>query len=111
LTRAARDLIRLLDRERDLLKQGAATEAATLAPRKSELADRLEREGAPTDLLARIRAGAERNLPLLRAAKSGTEAAQTRLRGILGGVRTQTYSAQGHTTALEGGRRRIERRA
>lgn len=111
MTKAARDLIRLLDRERDLLKRGEASEAAALAPRKTELADRIERDGAPAELLEQIRTGAERNLPLLKAAKSGAEAAQTRIRGILGGVRTQTYSAQGQTTPLEGGQRQLERRA
>lgn len=111
MTKAARDLIRLLDRERDLLKRGAPAEAAALAPKKVELADRIERDGAPADLLEKVRAGAERNLPLLQAAKAGTEAAQTRVRGILGGVQTQTYSAEGHATALQGGQRKVERRA
>ncbi len=111
MTRAARDLLRLLDRERDLLTQGAAGEAAALAARKSDLADRIEREGGPAELLGKIRQRAERNLPLLEAARAGAEAAQTRLKGILGGVRTQTYSAEGRTVALEGGQRRLERRA
>ncbi len=111
MTRAARDLLRLLDRERDLLKSGATDQAVGLAARKSDLADRIEREGASSELLQAIRAEAERNLPLLKAARAGAEAAQTRLLGILGGVRTQTYSAEGQTTALEGGRRTLERRA
>lgn len=111
MSRTARNLIRLLERERGLLRAGNLAEAATLLPRKTELADRLDREGAEADVLAELRAAAERNVPLLAAAREGARAAQRAVRAIAGGVTTQTYSAGGHCTAIGDGQRRLERRA
>ncbi len=111
MTRPARDLIRLLDRERELLRAGDAAGAAALLARKSELVDRIERDGADARLLDEIRRKAERNAPLLQSARDGIAAARLRITAILGGVTTQTYSAQGQATALDSGRRTLERRA
>ena len=112
MSRTARNLIRLLEKERALLRGGNLAEAAALLPRKVELAEKLEHDGATPEVLVDLRAAAERNMPLLEAARKGARSAQKVVRALAGGVRTQTYSAAGRTTAIGGGDgRRLERRA
>ncbi len=111
MSRTAQSLLRLLERERALLRAGDVTAAAALLAPKSELAEALERDGAEAEILAAIRRAAERNAPLLAAARDGARAAERVVRALAGGVTTQTYSAAGHCTEIGGARRRLERRA
>ncbi len=111
MSRTARNLLRVLERERAFLRAGDIAGAAGLLERKAELAGTLEREGADPDTAARLREAARRNLPLLEAAREGARAAEGAVRAIANGVTTRTYAPDGYGTDIGSGRRRIERRA
>ncbi|WP_124110060.1 hypothetical protein [Palleronia sp. THAF1] len=86
--------------------------ALGLASRKAELAERIAISAAPErSTLDAMRKKAERNGALLKAAQDGLDSARERVRAILSGVATRTYSADGSRTEIPVDRVGLERRA
>lgn len=112
MSRDLKALCGILDTERDCLLRGDLKGALAMTQRKAELADRIENT---SDVLRseveRMRTKAERNVALLQAANEGLTTARERIRAILLGVSTQTYSADGTRIEIPVPHRGVERRA
>jgi flagellar biosynthesis/type III secretory pathway chaperone len=103
-------VLRLLDRERKVLLDGPLGELAALVERREALVAELvaEERALPAAFLAAVKARAERNGRLIRAAIEGVRAAAAQVAAIDAAEgRLRTYSADG--APVEVARPRITR--
>ena len=96
--RAARDLERLLERERALLLKGEIDQLGRLIDLKTRLVGELERTGAAGRDVHRIQRKAVENQGLLEAAIRGVRSAAK----VLTETRAKTYDRNGAVTELSG---------
>jgi len=106
-----RRLIRLLERERQLLTEGRLPDLAGLADEKERLLAALDRDRPDAALLRRIQAAARRNADLLRAVQAGLIAARARIDQIVRGATFETYTPCGDRRQVSPNPRKLHRRA
>lgn len=103
-------LERVFDLERHAIRNGSFVGLAELVARKESLIDGLN--GAPAEVLERLRTRAESNQHLLGAALKGVRAAQRRLEMITRAARSlDSYDALGKARTIASGGPQVERRA
>lgn len=110
MSRAARELLSILERERVFLRAGELDRAAGLARRKEACIETVERDGAGTAAEALGHAAAI-NMELLAAAREGLASARDRIEALQKGVSTKTYSSNGERTEIAETGPTLERRA
>lgn len=108
-----RQLLALLDEERNLLLKGDIGAIGSLEAAKLDLAQRLEAEDQPSvEALDKLRRSVERNRRLLEAARKGLKSGADRLREIRKALlRLDTYTRGGNLTNLQQASPNVSRRA
>ena len=110
MSAAARQLLALLDREHSALRRCDLARLEALAPTKTALLERLERDGVPSPAdLEALKRSAGRNARIFAAILKGLRDAQALVTGAR--VSGQTYRRDGGRAALEPPAGTLHRRA